>query len=120
MWITINKFLITILLCLKYLFQQLKNFIEKKSFNPSIDENYFARSNIDTKDFIQQDTAIYILVFYITSFITVIVITLALLWITYISHRWDRKLILASPRKDTNKYTQSKVLILVQQEPAAS
>ncbi len=37
-------------------------------------------------------------------------ITLVLLWITHISHRWDTKLIRASPRKDANKYTQSKII----------
>ena len=36
-------------------------------------------------------------------------ITLVLLWITYVSHRWDITVTNITTREDANKYTQSKI-----------
>ena len=51
---------------------QLKNFIQKAKFDPSIDDHYFAKSQENTKDhsddILSKRIAIYIFTFYIVGF----------------------------------------------------
>ena len=80
-----------------------------KSFNPSIDENYFARSEIDTEDILPVSTADFIVAYYVAGFIIVILITAILLWTYRVTHHWDKKLMRLSKRSRANKYAQSKI-----------
>ena len=92
-----------------FLFYQLKNFIEKKSYNPSIDENYFARSEIDTEAILPLSTADYIVAFYVAGFVIVGLICCILLWTYRVTKHWDRRLVKLSTRRNVNKYVQSKI-----------
>ena len=66
---------------------QLKNFIKRASFDPVIDENYFARAQEkDKDDILPNPTARYILAFYVTGFILVLVIAIVLLLIYPVSY----------------------------------
>ena len=93
---------------------QLKNFIQKAKFDPSIDDNYFARSQESTKDnsddLITSSTAKYILSFYSVGFFLVLVITLFMLFFSYNTKQWDIKLQKLSTLNNANKYTQAKIL----------
>ncbi len=80
-----------------------------KSFNPSIDENYFARSEIDTEDILPVSTADFIVAYYIAGFIIVVLISIILLWTYRVTHHWDKKLMRLSKRSRCNKYAQSKI-----------
>ena len=80
-----------------------------KSFNPSIDENYFARSEIDTEDILPVSTADFIVAYYVAGVIIVILITIILLWTYRVTHHWDKKLLRLSKRSRANKYAQSKI-----------
>lgn len=80
-----------------------------KSFNPSIDENYFARSEIDTEDILPVSTADFIVAYYVAGFVIIILITAILLWTYRVTHHWDKKLMRLSKRSRANKYAQSKI-----------
>ena len=89
---------------------QLKNFIKRASFDPVIDENYFARAQEKDKDDILPDpTAKYILAFYAIGFILALVITIILLLIYVNTKRWDMKLKRTAETTKANKYTKSKI-----------
>ena len=88
----------------------MKNLIEKKSFNPEIDENYFARSEKNAEDLLTSKTSIYILVFHIAGFIIAFGITFLMLWIYFNTKRWDNTLRkMGSERSKFYKYSQSKI-----------
>ena len=89
---------------------QLKNLIEKKKFNPEIDENYFARSEKNTKNLLSFTTATYIFIFHIIGFLIAVGITLLLLWIYFNTKRWDKRLFkMGSERNKFHKYSQSRI-----------
>ena len=93
-------------------FIQLKNFIQRASFDPTIDDNYFARSqenNNTDDDIISNKTAKYLVAFYIAGTILVAFITVMLLFIYYNTKRWDERLTRLSTLSKPNKYIQSKI-----------
>ena len=89
---------------------QLKNLIEKKDFNPEIDDNYFARSEENTEDILPYDTATYIFIFYIIAFALVVVITVLILLVFHMTKQWHVRLHeIGSERGHTYRYKQSKI-----------
>lgn len=88
----------------------MKNLIEKKKFNPEIDEDYFARSERNTENLLTSAAAIYIFVFHIVGFAIAVGITVLLLWIYFNTKRWDKKLFkMGSERNKFYKYSQSRI-----------
>ncbi len=85
---------------------QLKNLIEKMSFNPDIDENYFARTEKNTENLFTPGVCHYILVFYIIGFFIAVTITVLMLWIYFNTNRWDE--ILIKLGKKPKLYIESK------------
>ena len=84
--------------------------IEKKDFNPEIDDNYFARSEENTEDILPYDTATYIFVFYIIAFALVAVITVLILLVFHMTKQWHVRLHeIGSERGHTYRYKQSKI-----------
>lgn len=75
---------------------QLKDFIERKRFNPEIDDNYFAKAQQKTDsgsdDILKEPVANLIIAFYIISIVFVVLITVMLLMMYRYSKRWDTKL----------------------------
>lgn len=59
------------------------------SFNPQIDENYFARTEKHTENLFTYNISIYTMVFYIAGFIITITITVLMLWIYYNTKQID-------------------------------
>ena len=53
------------------------------SFNPGIDENYFARTERNTENLFTFHISIYTLIFYIVGFIITVTMTVLMLWIYY-------------------------------------
>ena len=92
---------------------QLKDYIQKASFDPEIDDNYFARSqenNYDTNDYIlSTKKAQYIAAVYIAGTGLTALISVILLFIYYNTKRWDERLKKLSTINKANKYTQSKI-----------
>ena len=89
---------------------QLKNFIQKASFDPSIDDNYFARAEEDDQHFLDTFTARFILSFYCVGFVATVTITIFLLIFHRYSNKWHTKLRDAAKTVITTKSTQSKIL----------
>ena len=88
----------------------MKNLIEKKRFNPEIDEDYFAKSERNTENLLTSTAAIYIFVFHIIGYFIAVGITILLLWIYLNTKRWDKKLLqMGSERNKFYKYSQSKI-----------
>ncbi|MCG8626138.1 MAG: hypothetical protein MJE68_29585, partial [Proteobacteria bacterium] len=88
----------------------MKNLIEKKRFNPEIDEDYFAKSEKNTENLLTSTAAIYIFIFHIIGYILAVVITILMLWIYFNTKRWDKKLLrIGSERNKFYKYSQSKI-----------
>ena len=91
-------------------FIQLKNFIQRASFDPVIDNNYFARAEENDEDILSTSTAKYILAFYIVGFTLALIIALILLFIYFNTKRWDKKLARrTSKKKKLYKYAKSKI-----------
>ncbi len=92
---------------------QLKDYIQKASFDPEIDDNYFARSqenNYDTNDnILSTKKAQYIAAVYIAGTGLTALISVILLFIYYNTKRWDERLKKLSTINKANKYTQSKI-----------
>lgn len=89
---------------------QLKNLIEKKSFNPEIDEDYFARSERNKENLLTSTAAIYIFIFHIVGYIIAVGIVITLLWIYLNTKRWDRKLFkMGTEINKSYKYSQSRI-----------
>lgn len=88
---------------------QLKNFVQRASFNPAIDDNYFARAEDQKIDFLSKPKAIYILSFYIIGLVFIVLIISILLFIYLNTKRWDKKLEHVHNVQRKNKYIQSKV-----------
>ena len=61
------------------------------SFNPQIDENYFARTEKHTENLFTYSKSIYTMVFYVAGFIITITITIPALWMYYITKQMDIK-----------------------------
>ena len=59
------------------------------SFNPGIDENYFARTERNTENLFTFSISIYTLIFYILGFIITVTMTVLILWIYYNTKRID-------------------------------
>ena len=59
------------------------------SFNPGIDENYFARTERNTENLFTFSISIYTLIFYILGFIITVTMTVLMLWIYYNTKRID-------------------------------
>ena len=88
----------------------MKNLIEKKRFNPEIDEDYFAKSERSTENLLTSTAAIYIFIFHIIGYFIAVGITILLLWIYFNTKRWDQKLLqMGSERNKFYKYSQSKI-----------
>ena len=77
------------------------------SFNPEIDENYFARTEMNTENLFTSGISIYILVFYIAGFVITGTITVLMLWLSYNTERWDEVLIKMG-NKPVNAYKDRK------------
>ena len=88
---------------------QLKNFIQRASFDPEIDNNYFARAEENDENILTRSTAKYIISFYVIGFVFALIITITLLVIYLNTKRWDRKLKRTAKSKKANKYTKSKI-----------
>ena len=61
------------------------------SFNPQIDENYFARTEKYTENLFTHCISIYTMVFYTAGFIITITITVLMLWFYYNTKQMDIK-----------------------------
>jgi hypothetical protein len=89
---------------------QLKNYIQKASFDPSIDDNYFARAEEDDQHFLDTFTAGFVLLFYCGGFGIAVVIIILLLIIHCYSSEWHtKKLRGVAKTVNADKSTQSKI-----------
>ena len=88
---------------------QLKNFVQRASIDPVIDENYFARAEENDQDDLSTPRARYILSFYIVGLVFTAIIIIALLLIYLNTKRWDTILENKAETGKVNKYTQSKI-----------
>lgn len=90
---------------------QLKDFVQRKKYNPEIDDNYFAKSQKDSDidDILKLPIAKFIIAFYAAGFILVLLIAVILLVIYLYTKRWDRKLKKISSLLKGNKYSKSKI-----------
>ena len=88
---------------------QLKNFIQRASIDPVIDENYFARAEENDQNDLSTPRARYILSFYIVGLLFTVIIIIVLLLIYLNTKRWDTILHNKVETRKANKYTQSKI-----------
>ena len=92
---------------------QLKAFIQRASFNPRMDDNYYARSQ-DNKlhnedDAISESTARYVIAFFVTSLSLMFIITVILLVMLSTMKEWHKKLEDLSKNKESNVSRQAKI-----------
>ena len=92
---------------------QLKDFIERKKFNPEIDQNYFAKSRRSTvtgvDDILSKDTANVFVALYFLGNALILIIIIILLIIYLYKKRWDRNLDKLSDTTKNNIRRQSKI-----------
>ena len=77
------------------------------SYNPEIDENYFARTKKNTENPFTSRISIYTLVFYIAGFFITGIITVLMLWLSYNTDHWD-KVLIKMVNKQINAYKDTK------------
>ena len=90
-------------------YAQLKNFVQRASFDPVIDDNYFARAKKSDEDDLEPSRARYILSFYAVGLVLAIIIATMLLVLYLNTKRWDIKIKKAADSKKRNKYVQSRI-----------
>ena len=83
--------------------------MQRASFDPVIDGNYFARAEKSNEDDLSTPEAKYILSFYIVGIVFAAIVAVMILLIYLNTKRWDRKLGSAGKTTKANKYTQSKI-----------
>ena len=92
---------------------QLKAFVQWASFDPRMEDNYYARSQDDKinngDDTITEETAIFIIAFFVTGFSATFAIITMLLIMYYYTKRWDKKLNSLATSKNRDRHAQSQI-----------
>ena len=83
--------------------------MQRKKYNPEIDENYFAKSEKSTDDILTAPVADYIIAFYVAGFGLTVLIIVILVVIYLYTKRWDKILKKLSNVTKANKYSQAKI-----------